>query len=102
MEVRGGMGLVYLHRRFVFALVWYSVSKRFEVREFVSNRLYMCNEFTSICIETACIETTLYRNVREPDDLASEVETDRTRQNIRRNSAKFRRRLQERVQLLLS
>ena len=22
----------------------------------------MCNEFTSICIETACIETTLYRN----------------------------------------
>ena len=26
----------------------------------------MCNEFTSICIETACIETTLYRNDREP------------------------------------
>ena len=22
----------------------------------------MCNELTSICIETACIETTLYRN----------------------------------------
>ena len=38
----------------------------------------------------------------DADDLASEVETDRTRQNIRRNSAKFRRRLQERVQLLLS
>ena len=36
------------------------------------------------------------------DDLASEVETDRTRQKIRRNLAKFRRRLQERVQLLLS
>ena len=26
----------------------------------------MCNEFTSISIETACIETTLYRNDREP------------------------------------
>ena len=26
----------------------------------------MCNEFTSICIETAGIETTLYRNDREP------------------------------------
>ena len=36
------------------------------------------------------------------DDLASEVETDRTRQKIRRNLARFRRRLQERVQLLLS
>ena len=36
------------------------------------------------------------------DDLASEVETDRTRQKIRRDLAKFRRRLQERVQLLLS
>ena len=35
-------------------------------REFVSNRLYICNEFTSICIETACIETTLHRNDREP------------------------------------
>ena len=35
-------------------------------------------------------------------DLASKVETDRTRQNVRRNSAKFRGRLQERVQLLLS
>ena len=36
------------------------------------------------------------------DDLASEVETDRTRQKIRRNLARLRRRLQERVQLLLS
>ena len=36
------------------------------------------------------------------DDLASEVETDRTRQKIRRNLARFRRRLQERVQLLVS
>ena len=36
------------------------------------------------------------------DDLASEVETDRTRQKIRRDLVKFRRRLQERVQLLLS
>ena len=35
-------------------------------------------------------------------DAASEVETDRTRQKIRRDLAKFRRRLQERVQLLLS
>ena len=35
-------------------------------------------------------------------DLASEFETDRTRQKVRRNLAKFRRRLQERVQLLLS
>ena len=26
----------------------------------------MCNELTSICIETASIETTLYRNDREP------------------------------------
>ena len=38
----------------------------------------------------------------EADDLASEVETDRTRQKIRRDLGKFRRRLQERVQLLLS
>ena len=38
----------------------------------------------------------------DADDLPSEVETDRTRQKIRRDLAKFRRRLQERVQLLLS
>ena len=38
----------------------------------------------------------------DADDLASEVETDRTRQKIRRDLAKFRRRLQQRVQLLLS
>ena len=38
----------------------------------------------------------------DADDPASEVETDRTRQKIRRGLAKFRRRLQERVQLLLS
>ena len=38
----------------------------------------------------------------DANDLASEVETDRTRQNIRRDLAKFRRRLQERVQLVLS
>ena len=38
----------------------------------------------------------------DANDLASEVETDRTRQKIRRDLAKFRRRLQERVQLLLS
>ena len=38
----------------------------------------------------------------DADDLASEVETDRTRQKIRRNLARFRRRLEERVQLLLS
>ena len=38
----------------------------------------------------------------DASDLASKVETDRTRQNVRRNPAKFRRRLQERVQLLLS
>ena len=38
----------------------------------------------------------------DADDLVSEVETDRTRQKIlRRDLAKFRRRLQERVQLLL-
>ena len=35
------------------------------------------------------------------DDLASKVETDRTRQTIRRDLVKFRRRLQERVKLLL-
>ena len=35
------------------------------------------------------------------DDLASEVETDRTTQKIRRDLVKYRRRLQERVQLLL-
>ena len=35
------------------------------------------------------------------NDLASEFESDRTRQKIRRDLAKFRRRLQERVQLLL-
>ena len=38
----------------------------------------------------------------DADDLPSEVETDRTRQKIRRDLVKFRRRLQERVQLLLS
>ena len=38
----------------------------------------------------------------DADDLASEFEIDRTRQKIRRDLAKFRRRLQERVQLLLS
>ena len=36
------------------------------------------------------------------NDLASECESDRKRQKIRRDLAKFRRRLQERVQLLLS
>ena len=35
----------------------------------------------------------------DADDLASEVETDRTRQRIRRDLAKFRRRLQQRVLL---
>ena len=41
---------------------------------------------------------------READanDLASEFETDQTRQKIRRDLANFRRRLQERVKLLLS
>ena len=34
----------------------------------------------------------------DADNLAREVETDRTRQKIRRDLAKFRRRLQERVQ----
>ena len=38
----------------------------------------------------------------DANNLDSEVETDRTRQKIRRDLAKFRRRLQERVQLLLS
>ena len=38
----------------------------------------------------------------DANDLASEFETDRTRQKIRRDLAKFRQRLQERVQLLLS
>ena len=38
----------------------------------------------------------------DTDDLASEVEADRTRQKMTRDLAKFRRRLQERVQLLLS
>ena len=38
----------------------------------------------------------------DADDLASKVETDRIRQKIGRDLAKFRRRLQERVQLLLS
>ena len=36
----------------------------------------------------------------DADDLASEVETDRTRQKIRRDLAKFRGRLQQMVQLL--
>ena len=36
----------------------------------------------------------------DANDLASEVETDRTRQKIRRDLAKFKRRLQERVQRL--
>ena len=38
----------------------------------------------------------------DADDLASEVEADRTRKKIRRDLAKLRRRLQARVQLLLS
>ena len=38
----------------------------------------------------------------DADDLASEVETDRTRQKIRRDLAKFRRRLQERVKTFAS
>ena len=38
----------------------------------------------------------------DADDLASKVETDRIRQKIGSDLAKFRRRLQERVQLLLS
>ena len=38
----------------------------------------------------------------DANDLASEFETDCTRQKIRSGLAKFRRRLQERVQLLLS
>ena len=38
----------------------------------------------------------------DANDLASEFETDRTRQKIRRDLAKFKRRLQQRVQLLLS
>ena len=38
----------------------------------------------------------------DANDLVSEVETDRTRQKIRRDLAKFGRRLQEKVQLLLS
>ena len=38
----------------------------------------------------------------DANDLASEFETDRTRQKIRRDLAKFRQKLQERVQLLLS
>ena len=38
----------------------------------------------------------------DANDPASEVETDRTRQKIRRDLAKFRRRLQERVQPLLN
>ena len=36
----------------------------------------------------------------DADDLATEVETDRTRQKTRRDLAKFRQ--QERVQMLLS
>ena len=43
----------------------------------VSKRLYMCIETTSICIETTCIEKTLYRNDRIPFEryykLASKV-----------------------------
>ena len=41
-------------------------------------------------------------NKADANDLASEFKTDRTRQKIRRDLAKFRRRLQERVKLLLS
>ena len=37
----------------------------------------------------------------DADDLAKEVQTDRIRQKIRRDLAKFGRRLQEGVQLLL-
>ena len=36
----------------------------------------------------------------DADDLASEVEADRTRQMIKRDLEKLRRRLQKRVQLL--
>ena len=39
-------------------------------------------------------------NEADVDNLTSVVETDRTRQKIRRDLAKFRRIVQERVQLL--
>ena len=38
----------------------------------------------------------------DADDLATKVETDRARQKIRKDLTIFRRRLQERVQMLLS
>ena len=41
-------------------------------------------------------------NKADANDLASEFETDGTRQKIRRDLAKFSRRLQERVKLILS
>ena len=46
--------------------LWLTTHKRIENiirwQQFVSNRLYICNESTS-----TCIETTLYRNDREPN-----------------------------------
>ena len=36
-----------------------------KVYSYVLNRLYMCIDMASICIETTCVETTLYRNNRK-------------------------------------
>ena len=41
----------------------------------VSKRLYMCIETTWICIETTCIEMTLYRNDRKPCSAKTETGT---------------------------
>ena len=73
------------------------------IEQQIARYLSWLSAVTKIGLLTRILSVNLYEGKEaDADDLASEVETDRTRQKIRRDLAKFRRRLQERVQLLLS
>ena len=56
---------------------------------FVSKRLFICIETTSICIETTCIETTLYRNDRTPVDMSTEMCRSTYRPTHRSNIGRY-------------
>ena len=60
----------------------------------------ICPEKTGL-LKRSLSESVNEDEVADADDLAKEVQTDRIRQKIRRDLAKFGRRLQEGVQLLL-
>ena len=73
------------------------------IEQQIARYLSRLSAVTKIGLLTRILTVNLYEGKEaDADDLASEVETDRTRQKIRRDPAKFRRRLQERVQLLLT